>query len=559
MANDAPIPNQANYQDAQSFKVDISKVYIDFIRAIDKIRSYSITTSITNSQVTSALASINDKSSLADVRSALSTMTTLAITPQESRCHAFFRIIGFPVSDTGKKIYNPGHDIVFDASRKQNDAAKIAIIKSPIDKFRDLSIARESFVSQNLSIFALPESIDAGTLALSSGFKIRPFITPLNDTDGFNIDPTAQQYTVDYSSKVGSQPKNLLEYVDIVGAVPSKLAPNRTHIIRPFLVDPIIDLTVNDATKRVAVPFVPDKSYLKVKDGEGFVSRPLIEQVIRDRFGITNTSETAGSASQAVLDYISSIPSIADDAIISDAKDLYKLSDENQFLKFFNMMRAMIKELVAAQTIIQGAISQYYWIPIPASNGPEGGCSVQSVFLSDKVPATFITLKDQAIIMAKIQVTIDEANVLAANSTGTPDVGGFAFDSFKTTFGPETSSAMGDNSSQNLQKLTATRNSVLTKAGNALRTVEIITGEFSGLGLCDIIAVLAGLYLMPQADLLGFLDDDSITRMKAVGLSGSSSSLSTATSSFIKVVQGFYNIMDKIYADLQQNNGQTPA
>jgi len=560
MAN-VVIPNQANFQDAQSFEIDIEKVYTDFIKIIDGVRSYRITTSITSSQVTSALTNITSESSLADVRSALCRMTTLGTTPQESRCHAFYRIIGFPVADASKKIYCPGHDIVFDSSRKINDAAKISIIKNPIDKFRDLSIARESFIFNNLSVFALPDSLDAGTLALSSGFKIRPFITPLNDTDGFNMDPKAQQNTVDYSSLVGRFPKKLTEYLDIFGETPTKLPSERTHLIRPFLVDPVIDLTVNEGSKLFAVPFVPNKSYLKVKDGSGsFVSRPLIEQVIRDRFGITNTAETTGTADQSVLDYIKSIPSITDEDIIKKATDVYKLSDQNQFLKFFNILRAMIKKLVVAQKDIQAALSQYYWVPVPSLKGPEGGCSVQGAFLSDKIiDPKFITVNDQSIILARLQNTIERASILASNSNGIPDVGGFAFDSFKNTFGPDTSSALGDNNATNLQKLSKTRNTILTKAGTALRTVEIITGEFSGLGLCDIIAVLAGLYLMPQADLLGFIDDDAITRMNAAGFTGSASSLATATSSFISVVQGFYNIMDKIYEDLSQNNGQTPA
>lgn len=554
---DAPIPNQANYQDAQSFNIDIDKIYTDFIQAIDKIRSYSITTSITSSQVKNAIANV---STIKDVRSSFSQMITLDITPQESRCHAFYRIIGFPVSDASKKIYNPGHDIIFDKSRKIDDDYKIGVLKNPIDKFRELSVARENFTSGNLAIFSLSTSLDASTLSLSSGFKIRPFITPLNDTDGFNVVPSAQQNTVDYSSLVGIQPKKLTEYQDGLGNIPTKLPTTRTHLIRPFLVDPIIDLTINDSTKLIGIPFVPDKSYLKVKDGtDGFVSRPLIEQVIRDRFSITNSVDTTETADQSVLDYIKSIPSITDQDIITKATTSFKLTDQTQFVKFFNILRAMVKKLVQAQLDIQNAISSYYWLPIPASIGPEGGCTNQGVILSSQIDPTFVTSKDQAIIMAKIQLIVSQVSTLTDNSTGTPDVGGFAFDSFKTTFGPDTSNALGNNSDDNLQKLNSKRTSILNKANAALRTVEIITGEFSGLGLCDIIAVLAGLYLMPQNDLLGFLDDDAITRMNTAGLTGSASSLATATSSFISVVQGFYNIMDSIYADLSQNNGQTPA
>lgn len=558
MAVGDPTPNQANYQDAQSFKIDIDKIFSDFMQAIDKVRSYSVTTAITDSQVASALG--GSVATMSDARSALSKMTTLAVTPQESRCHAFYRIIGFPVSDAHNKIYNPGHDIIFDKSRKQNDTAKIAIIRNSIDKFRDLSIARESFVSTNQVIFADSTSIDAGTLALSSGVNIRPFITPLNDTDGFNTDPTAQQYTINYANQVGTQTKNLTEYQNTLGLTPTKLPSTRTHLIRPFLVDPVIDITVNDGSKSVGIPFVPDKSFLQVKDGSGkYVNRPLIEQIIRDRFTIENTADTTGTADQSVLDYIKSIPSVVDQDIINKAATSFKLTDQTQFVKFFNIARAMIKKLVQAQGDIQTAQTNYYWVPVPSSIGPEGGCKVQGVFFSDKMDPNFVTVKDQAIIMAKIQVAISDVSTLANNSTGTPDVGGFAFDAFKTTFGPDTSTALGDNSRDTLKKLTSTRNAILTKANNALRTVEIITGEFSGLGLCDIIAILAGLYLMPQADLLGFLDDDSITRMTAAGLSGSASSLTTATSSLISVVQGFYNIMDAIYLDASQNNGQTPA
>jgi hypothetical protein len=555
---DATIPNQANFQDAQTFDIDINKIYSDFIQAIDKVRSYNITTSITDQAVKNALAS--NVATIKDARSALSKLAQLSTTPQESRCHAFFRIIGFPVSDSSKKIFNPGLDIVFSEDRKVDDTFKLGIIKSQITDFRKLSIARESFVSNNLNIFSLQQGIDASTLSLSSGLNVRPFITPLNDTDGFNVDPTAQEYEVNFLSKVGEQPKKLTEYIDILGNKPTKLLPKRQHLIRPFLVDPIIDLTVNDATKLIAVPFVPDKSYLKVKDGaNGFVNRPLIEQVVRDRLSIINQASTTGTADQSVLDYIKNVPAITDEDIISKAADVYKLTDQNQFVKFLNIIRAMVKKLIEAQNTIQAAITEYYWLPIPSKTGPEGGCSTRGVLLSDKIESTFITVSDQAIIMAKIQAVVNQANVLSANAQGTPDVGGFAFDSFKDTFGPDTSTALGDNDEQNLQTLTAKRAAILDKANDALRTIEIIMGEFSGLGLCDIMAVLAALYLMPTDSLLGFLDDDAITRMNDAGLSGSASSLATATSDFIEVVKGFYNIMDKIYEDLSQNNGQTQA
>jgi hypothetical protein len=350
----------------------------------------------------------------------------------------------------------------------------------------------------------------------------------------------------------------LTEYQDVQGKTPSQLPAFKFgHIIKPFLVDPVIDLTVNDSSKLIAVPFVPAKNFLQVKDNV-YVNRPILEQVIRDRYGITNASETSGTADQSVLDYIKSIPDVTDVGIINSATSLYKLDDQTQFVKFLNIIRAMIKKLVAAQDDIRNAQDNYYWVPIPATTGPEGGVSVQGVFLSTQISSDFITFNDQAIIEATIKKVVAQADSSAANANAVPDVGGFALPNalgLPNLGASSAPDALGDNISKNLDQLTSTRSAALKKAGDALRTVEIIMGEFSGLGLCDIVAVLGGLYLMPKESLVGFLDDDALARMNAAGLTASSSSLASASNDFISVVKDLYNLMDKIYQDMSQNNG----
>jgi hypothetical protein len=554
------IPNQANYKDDQNFEIDINKVFNDFIMAIDKVRSYTNVSTITNQSAISVFSS--GDSTLAKLKSQVTTEAT----PQESRCHAFFRIIGFPVVSSAFKMYNPGHDIVFNPDRKigpRVSAAKLSIAASPIDKFRDLSIEREKYVSKTLDIFSHPTSIDAGTLALSSGANIRQFAVPfIVNSEPFDMDPKSQQYVIDVNSTVGAISQPLTLYIDVIGQTPSKATPllaQRTHIIKPFMVDPVIDFTVNDATKLISVPFVPSKAELFVKDGPGgYVNRPIIEQVIRDRFTVGNQEETTGTADQSVIDYIKSIPAIQDEEIINQVSsgDVYKLGEQTQFVKYINMIRAMMASLVEAQLAIRDAQSKYYWVPVPASNGPEGGCTVQGVFLSDKVTSDFITPRDRDIIQSKVKVTINQINAQTASTEGVPDVGGFAFDSFKTTFGPDTTTAMGDSSAQSLQELTDKRSADLKKASDALRTIEIIMGEFSGLGLCDIIAVMGSLYIMPKDSLLGFLDDDALDRMNiALSLNESSPGIESAMGDFSSTVKDFYNLMDKIYQDLSQNNG----
>lgn len=549
------ISNQANWQDVQNFDIDINKVYSDFITAIDKVRSYTNCATI-SAQAVGAVFQGGD-TTLAKLKS----QTIISSTPQESRCHAFFRIIGFPVVSSAYKIYNPGHDIVYDSSRTIGAAVslvKLSIAANPIIKFRELSLQRENYVTGNFNIFSITNSIDAATLALSSGAKIRQFAAPIiNNSDPFDMDFKNQQYKIDFNSLVEGNVKKLTEYVDINGNKPTKLQSQRIHIIKPFIVDPIIDFTVNDASKRVSVPFVPTKTQLMVKENV-FVNRPIIEQVIRDRFTITNQGNSVGTADQSIIDYIKSIPAIQDESIISSISkgDVYKLSEQTQFVKYINIIRAMVKKLVESQLMISAAQSKYYWIPIPSSIGPEGGSSVQGVFVSSNVPNDFITIRDRSIIEAKIRSAINQINAQTANINGVPDVGGFAFDNFKNTFGPDTSEAFGDVSALSLQDLTSQRSTDLKKANDALRTIEIIMGEFSGLGLCDIIAVMGALYIMPKKDLLGFLDDDAIKRMNiALNLNESSPGVQAAMNSFISSVKDFYNLMDKIYQDQSQNNG----
>lgn len=547
------IPNQANYQDEQNFDIDIDKIYNDFISAIDKVRSYTNTSAISGQSATNIF---KDKdTAIAKLKAQVTTENSV----QESRCHAFYRIIGFPVVSAGKKIYNPGHDIIYDSSRTIGPGAseeKISIAGNQISKFRDLSQQRERYILDINSIFSIPD-INSSTLALSSGYKIRPFTaSTANSSDSFDMEPKNQQYKVDFSSLIGINNKLLTEYVDVNGNTPTKLTAQRVHLIKPFMVDPVIDFTVNDATKLIAVPFAPTKNSLMVKDNT-FVARPILEQIIRDRFTVGNQESTVGTADKSVIDYIKSIPAIQDEAIIAkiNSGDVYKLAEQTQFVKFINMIRAMLVKLVSAQIDISDALSKYYWVPSVPSTGPEGGCSVQGVFLSDKITNDFVTPRDKAIINSKIRVTINQINAQTANIQGVPDVGGFAFDSFKTTFGPDTSTALGDSSAQSLADLTTKRNSILQKANTALRTIEIITGEFSGLGLCDILAIMGALYIMPKNDLLGFLDEDAIKRMNtSLKISESSPGIQKAMDSLTSTVKDFYNLMDKLYQDLSQNN-----
>lgn len=544
------IPNQINYQDDQNYEIDIDSIYTDFIKEIDANRSLV--------NVNANLQILNNLT--ADSVGGITQFLKIESDPQESRCHTFFRLIGFPVISKDLKMYSPGLDILSDPARTIDIAFKVQVTQNPLDGFIILSNTREQYPNDNLQIFSLPKSIDAGTLALSSSVNTRSFIAPL-DKDNTPLDTKVdnQTYKVNFNSRVGANSVDLNNYQDSAGSKPTKLTNKRKHIIKPFATDGRIDFSVCPSARRVCIPFVPDKSNTMVGENT-FVVRPLIEKIIRERITVFDQEATLGTADSSLIDYIKTIDAIKDQDIVNRVSngDVYKLGDQIKFATFVNIIRAMMLALVNAQNDILKAQSKYYWVPVPATNGPEGGNTTQGVFLDKNLNSVLITDSDQAVLTAVIKTAINQINSQTASADGIPDAGGFAFDSFKTTFGSDTSNALGDISQQNLDELNSKRNSLLNKANSALRTVEIVTGEFSGLGLCDIIAIMGALYLMPEADLLGLLDNDALRRMNTIlQTNKSKNDVESALTSLTNNVKDFYNLMDKIYLDLKGNNGLT--
>lgn len=552
------IPNQANYQDNQNLDIDIDKIYTDFIQEIDANRSI---VNISNQGNQAFLNNLN-KNNI----TSLAKLVKVETTPQESRCHTFFRLIGFPVVAADGRYYNPGFDIVKTAAKNITIDKKIEIANNAIKGFRYFSFRRETYINSILQTFSLNESISAITLALSSSTQIRPFSIPVTNTDNFDTSIDVQSYTSNLLGQIGKYNNvSLLEYVDEGGNKPIayKLNKIRYHFIKPFIVDPRIDFSVSPSQRKVAVPFVTNRTDLLIAENT-YVKRPLLEKVIRERFTLQNPNNVIGVAGQSIRNYILNVPAVRDDPLIKQmVDDVFNLNEVPQFEKFLNIIRAMLARLVDAQKTIQIVQSKYYWLPIPATIGPEGGSKVKSVIISENIPDgpnnSFITPADRSLINNILKQAANQFNAQVADIDGTPDVGGFAFDSFKVTFDKDTSEALGDIVGAEVNRLTKQRNKDISDANEALRAIEIIMGEFSGLGLCDIVAIMGALYIMPKEDILGFLDEDAFPRMvNALSLQSSNLTnpgLDQAMTSFVAKVRDFYNLMDKIYQDLKNNNG----
>lgn len=560
-------PNQNNYIDDQIYEIDINQIYTDYIQYIDSKRS---DVNIANQNVVALLNSIAGTTS--------STANTLvpAKAYQESRCSALFRIIGFPVTNsTQSAFFNPGFDII-NPSRVLPNNDKYIITQNLLadpTKFIALSNAREQYFLSQQQIFNTNTTTNAQVLALSGGINAankRPFGSPFAKTlissgGQFDLVPSDQNYTTNFTSQVGDYPTALSAYIGSSGlatdvASPSVLPPNRPHIILPFITDPRIDFSCSPSTNRIGVPFVPNKSYLKIASNV-YTDPPLLETVIRSRVTVTNQLQNTGDYTQEFAKFVMDIQTNPNQTTLGQiaANDIQQLATNTQFLNFVNIMQAMMIKLVAAQRKIAEAQSQYYWLPVPSTTGPEMGSTVQGVFLPTAATqaANLVTTFDGNILIATAQSLFSQTNQnpSATQAQGIPDPGGLAV-VIQNSLGPSSSSAYVSNSQNTLDMLTNKRTTLLTAASDALRIVEIIMGEFSGLGLADIIAIVATLYTMPAQNLLGFLDSFAVARMNAqYNQTFPTVSYVDAMTSFTSTLDQFYQLMDALYVNISNQQG----
>ncbi len=532
--------NQDIFSDDQNHNIDVEALYKTFIKEIISIRSFSNITSLNNAF---------------DVDNHAIKITTSS-TPQESLCHAFYRLIGLPVIGEDGSMYSPGFDRQNNGSDTELKNKKGVAGKIP-KKLHTLMLSRELNSVQSNQVFSL-QSIESGILALSSLNK-RNFVEPLSKSDN-PFDTTDPSYSLVGQSELV---KELAEYVDGNGLTIDDdsqaliLSKARRHIIKPFIVNPSIDLTVNPSTNAVCAPFVIDTLLFE----DNHAKFPFIELVCRDRFDGRNKTDSITESQQKIINYISAAESFKDFEIIKKVSGgTVKVTEKTQFLRIFNSMRAMITKLISAENVIDEVRKDILWIPIPDKKGPEYGSVTRDIVLNDPNLNLTRYTKDKTIAEKTIKKKFDEItrDVLKVTQK---NLNNYAFGNIQLTL--ENTDGFGNNNSEDLDNLVESRNHRCSQANDSLRIIEIIMGEFNGLGLCDIIAIYGALWLVEKKDLIGLLDDAAVERMKLIKELkedpdiGSRSGALEAIKAFEKKVKELYELMDKIYVDARENNSNT--
>lgn len=503
MADNSQQINQNGYFDDQTYDVDIYKIYDQFVQQLDALRSYVNV----NNAILPTNININSQESYNAANQIINECIKQS-KPQESRCHAFYRLIGLPVIDKDGNLYNPGFD-------KENNAEfgalskKIKIFQNIDNKIIEVMNAREEIPQYYLPKFQLQDSIASG-LALSI-LSIRNLAAPFTNYESTTEKPTIQDqsYTLDYQNLQ----ENIISFIQFVEDEPppedelNQIIFSREHIIRPIMVDPRIDLTVKPDKNIVCVPFVSDKTQTYLRD-DVQLKRPLIEKVCRDRLTLNINDDSLGDFTINIKNYIEDFDDIKDDELLQKVfKGITNNSDQNRFARYFNIIRSTIDKLVENITIVEEVRAKYNYFPVPDKKGPEYGSTTISIV--PKYPDN--SVRDNKIIELLAKKTVNDNK---DNKDNVPtDIGGFIFDNVILTPDDISSPAYGDNLEKNFNKLKEERDSDCNNANEAIKKIEMIMGEFSGFGLIDILAVYTALYTLNKDVLVSLLDNNSFLRL----------------------------------------------
>jgi hypothetical protein len=508
--------NQPQYTDDQeTFNVDFDTLYTSFITSIDALRSHF---------------------------NALAVNAQELNTPQyqESRCHTFYRMIGLPVVQDGSNFHSPGFDPNLNTNQNQssvNNAIDKAIAND-IDLTNQFKNREQVFKDFN-KLFS-NGGLNAQAIALGSIF-VRSFKKQFSTTatDPLVADPSQVQNIFERITEVDDfyGPQGFTGTTTVVSGYP---VLTTRHLLKPFVVDPRIDNTIRPNTNRICAPFLKDKSQTTIFQSSAGVSeklqRPYIERVISVRFNNSNvasnqigTNQPASNTTttpaqnntyvQKIINDIKANDNISDPDLISAATSILKqlYTDELViFNNYYKIIRVVIDQLTSSIRNVQYVRQNINFDPIPSQNGgvevgTNGGVLAAIDPLSSGVRdhnnrdgETNILIQSQK--QALNNITLD------TGLQGVPDPGDFAFSNLDdSVFSIQKN--IQQSYADNITNLTNLRNQLGNDGINDLRNIEIIMGEFSGLGLIDMIAIQAALWIMPQNSLLGLIDTNAFDRM----------------------------------------------
>jgi hypothetical protein len=495
--------NSKDY-DFQDIDVDIDSLYSKYIVPIENFRSKA---SVNFNNPSSAVSMTND--------------------PQESRCHAFYRMLGLPVLSNNGLFYNPGFN--------PNSTSDTISLHSTVDEnvnliVRDMQIKRENDSKSRLGIYK-NQNLNSMvfSLGLGSPYGQRPF-NVMNGNNPFGTEVTADG--ADRPSAIGvdyQHNPNLNEiqkYINSFKTVDGyDLSPvSSSHMIRPILTDPATCNGVMPKIQMVCVPFLlsdkdrylESKTQLKLCGLEFILRLRLRQRVINSESSQPITSNTLtsmfgndGDITINDLAHVSALLLDKTDVDVTSIQDALKgvLLTEVYYLNdLYRMITGTIKSLVDSIKNLNHIMGKIIYAPMSATNGPEGGTQTLGGFICPLLPETYELENKILFLQLKINIASMQQD-LGSTSNNPIDFSNFAISEFHNM------KKIFDSEMQDLQDQKSTFEK---EASNHLRNIEIILGEASGFGLINVLATYMALWSVSLDVLLGVLDDDAISRLYSI-------------------------------------------
>lgn len=516
MAND-DIKSENPLDDINDIDIDLNSLYDKYILPIESIRSRS---------AVNITGGIQEKPENDD-NSILSTSTE----PQESRAHTFYRSLGLPVvSDKG--FYNPGFNpkaTIEQYKSNRNIATSINENIKYMQSFREMEAKFRKNVFKNAGADSAVYSV-----VLSSGICQKSFnlfdkkVGPL-DIDNQTASISQRQIFINtfYKSYDGYDILNTFD--------------NVSHILRPFTTDPTICSFISPRSYEICVPFAlkdEDRSLEKnVK-----LKRPGIEFILRLRLRqktvfyeqsnvlatvdlgsstsdaalnqgqsgtITNRSEIINNFNNLDLNNILLIAAAIQDKDSAGLDDISKALEGTLYIELYTLndlvrtLKALVKLYINSLESISRIMNEICWLPLASEKGPEGGTKITTGFIFPKIVNGDWEL-ERSIARLQVKSNLSKRQMEMGDKINFSDFVSSEFNNISNTYDEE------------LDKAKQQKKNLEAEASQALKAIELITGEISGLGLIDIIAIWIALWSLDINVLLSLIDNESADRLSKI-------------------------------------------
>ena len=458
----------------------------------------------------------------------------------ESRINAFFRLIGLPMFVTlstkdetespsgdleGKTHITPGYSQSFSRKLSEYDISNSEDVRSDLKKREEELLKIERNV---------------GTSDMNSNMtKAMKYLLPL--TANIPDDEGKLSNKVGQGSDTRSVFKKLKPLM--TAYIGSGIKPFRNEMARPFLRDPKEQLV----------------------DTETTLPKPFIETVIRTRLVSCGGGGTAKQQSNKQSFYDSLQEYVGEDefgGIFKDNLALFTSSDLLEsfiVMRLFNSLSELAKQWVEIQKIQERLAREVTFnISIKTTSSKQSPFGKRTEITADALMVESSKIGNELKDLRKKQVKqeallslLPTDDVVTDDSNSkTKNTQNVALSALVTPFATLISGGL----SQTLKRISEIEGDLKKKGQQIeqlrLRT-EMMTGEFTGLSVPDVVIVITALFMIDKKDLIMLLDAHSIEEMKRDSVLNSAlSSLGVGTSSAAdakKAVGKLEALVDQLY------------